>query len=136
LVAKTPSTAELCPGVAHVTDEATRHSATEDLRDSEERYRTLVDTAREIIEATPRPIHVVLTDMVMPRMSGQELATRIVALKPTARIVFTSGYSDQVIGAEGTLEPGTLFLQKPFTMDALMRMIRRALDANTGGSRP
>jgi CheY-like chemotaxis protein len=86
------------------------------------------DKALALAESTPGAIDLVLTDMVMPRMSGQELARRISALKPETRIVFMSGYSDQAIGETGTLAPGTLFLQKPFTMDALMRTIRRALD--------
>jgi two-component system cell cycle sensor histidine kinase/response regulator CckA len=66
-------------------------------------------------------------------MSGQELARRITALKPETRVVFMSGYSDQAIRDQGNLEPGALFLQKPFTMDALMRTIRRALDADARG---
>jgi PAS domain S-box-containing protein len=87
------------------------------------------DKALSLLQSTPGPIHLVLTDMVMPRMSGQELATRVAALKPEARVVFMSGYSDQAIGDQGALEPGTPFLQKPFTLDALMRTIRGALDA-------
>ena len=88
------------------------------------------DKALALVQSTPGPIHLVLTDMVMPRMSGQELARRIATLKPEARVVFMSG----LLGAgdrrtRGPCEPGTLFLQKPFTMDALMRTIRRALDA-------
>jgi hypothetical protein len=87
------------------------------------------DKALSLVQSTPGPIHLVLTDMVMPRMNGQELARRVATLKPEARFIFMSGYSDQAMGDQGTLEPGALFLQKPFTMDALMRMIRRALDA-------
>jgi two-component system cell cycle sensor histidine kinase/response regulator CckA len=86
------------------------------------------DKAIALAESTSGAIDLVLTDMVMPRMSGQELSRRIATLKPGIRIVFMSGYSDQAIGDLGNLEPGTLFLQKPFTMDALMRTIRRALD--------
>ncbi|HEV7499729.1 MAG TPA: hybrid sensor histidine kinase/response regulator, partial [Vicinamibacteria bacterium] len=56
------------------------------------------------------------------------LARRIVLLKPKTRVVFMSGYSEQAMANHATLEPGTLFLQKPFTMDALTRTIRRALD--------
>jgi FixJ family two-component response regulator len=55
------------------------------------------------------------------------MATRVAALKPAARMVFMSGYSDQAMGDQGTLEPGSHFLQKPFTMDALLTTIRRAL---------
>jgi two-component system, cell cycle sensor histidine kinase and response regulator CckA len=87
------------------------------------------DKALSMVDSIPGPIHLLLTDMVMPRMNGQELARRIAALKPEARVVFMSGYSDQAMGDLGTLEPGTLFLQKPFTMDALLKTIRRALDA-------
>ncbi|PYQ38288.1 MAG: hypothetical protein DMF77_24465 [Acidobacteria bacterium] len=87
------------------------------------------DMALSLLQSTPGPIHLVLTDMVMPRMNGQELARRIAALKPEARVVFMSGYSDQAMGEEGALEPGTVFLQKPFTMEALLRTIRSALDA-------
>jgi two-component system cell cycle sensor histidine kinase/response regulator CckA len=87
------------------------------------------DKALSLVQSTPGPIHLVLTDMVMPRMNGQELANRIATLKPEARFMFMSGYSDQAMGDQGTLEPGALFLQKPFTMDALMRTVRRALDA-------
>jgi two-component system cell cycle sensor histidine kinase/response regulator CckA len=86
------------------------------------------DKALALVESTLDPIDLVLTDMVMPRMSGQELARRIVLLKPKTRVVFMSGYSEQAMANHATLEPGTLFLQKPFTMDALTRTIRRALD--------
>jgi PAS domain S-box-containing protein len=87
------------------------------------------DKALALIASTPGPIHLVLTDMVMPRMSGQEFAARLATLRPAARVVFMSGYSDQAVAEQGTLSPGALFLQKPFTMDALMRTVRRALDA-------
>jgi two-component system cell cycle sensor histidine kinase/response regulator CckA len=87
------------------------------------------DMALSTVESLGGPIHLLLTDMVMPRMNGQELARRIAALKPEARVVFMSGYSDQAMGDQGTLQPGALFLQKPFTVDALLKIIRRALDA-------
>jgi CheY-like chemotaxis protein len=93
------------------------------------------DKAIALLESTPGPIHLVLTDMVMPRMSGLELARRIATLKPEARVVFMSGYSNQAMADEGTLPPGTLFLQKPFTLDDLMATIRRALDAAPSSGR-
>jgi len=92
------------------------------------------DKALSLAETTPGPIDLLLTDMVMPRMSGKDLATRVAAVKPAARVVFMSGYSDQALGDQGTLEPGTHFLQKPFTMDALMRTVRRALDERPPGA--
>jgi PAS domain S-box-containing protein len=89
------------------------------------------DNALLLVQSTPSPIHLILTDMVMPRMSGRDLARQILTLKPDAHVVFMSGYTDQVVGDDGTLEPGALFLQKPFTMDSLLKTIRRALDAET-----
>ena len=86
------------------------------------------DKAIALVESTSGAIDLVLTDMVLPRMNGQELARRIATLKPGIRVVFMSGSLEQVVGHQGNLEPGALFLQKPFTMDALMRTIRRALD--------
>jgi two-component system cell cycle sensor histidine kinase/response regulator CckA len=94
------------------------------------------DKALSLAQSIPGPIHLVLTDMVMPRMNGQELARGLVTLKPEARVVFMSGYTDQAFGDQGTLEPGTHFLQKPFTMDALLRTIRQALDAGLATNDP
>jgi CheY-like chemotaxis protein len=86
------------------------------------------DKALAIVESREQPIDLLLTDMVMPRMSGPDLARRVTTLKGGTRVVFMSGYSEQAVGGEGTLHPEQLFLQKPFTMDALMRTIRQALD--------
>jgi signal transduction histidine kinase/ActR/RegA family two-component response regulator len=85
------------------------------------------DKALALVESTSTPIDVLLTDMVMPRMSGPDLARRVKAVKPEARVVFMSGYSEQVSGH--TIDEGQVFLQKPFTMDALLRTIRQAVDA-------
>jgi two-component system cell cycle sensor histidine kinase/response regulator CckA len=88
------------------------------------------DEALARIQSTPGGIDLVLTDMVMPRMSGQELVRRIAVLKPETRVVFMSGYTDQALRGDGTLDPTVLFLQKPFTMDALLKTVRRALDTS------
>jgi two-component system cell cycle sensor histidine kinase/response regulator CckA len=90
------------------------------------------DAALALAEKTATDVHLLLTDMVMPGMSGQELARRVAILKPRSGVVFMSGYTDQLVGEEGTLAPGTHFLQKPFTMDALLKTLRRALDAGPG----
>jgi CheY-like chemotaxis protein len=73
------------------------------------------------------PIDVLLTDIVMPGMSGRELADRLRELRPELEIVYTSGYSDDVIAARGTLEPDTGFLAKPFTCADLSAAIHEAL---------
>jgi nitrogen-specific signal transduction histidine kinase/CheY-like chemotaxis protein len=74
------------------------------------------------------PLHVVLTDVIMPGMSGPDLAARLEAMRPGLRLVYMSGYTDEAIGHHGMLDGGTHFLQKPFTSDALLHKIRQVLD--------
>ncbi len=85
--------------------------------------------ALEICERDPAPIHLVVTDVVMPKMGGRELARSIMAKRPEIRVLFVSGYSEEAILNQGLLEPGTAFLQKPFTADALPRRVREVLDS-------
>jgi PAS domain S-box-containing protein len=73
------------------------------------------------------PIHVLVTDVVMPEMGGRELADRLLALRPSLRVLFTSGYTDDDILRRGVLLPGTAFLQKPFTVDRLVQKVREVL---------
>ncbi len=75
------------------------------------------------------PIHLLVTDMVMPGMNGRELRERVAALKPGLRCVFMSGYTADVIAHQGILDEGVHFLQKPFTSQALTSKVREALDA-------
>jgi two-component system cell cycle sensor histidine kinase/response regulator CckA len=96
-------------------------------------YRVLPGASPEAAlaaaEAHAGPIHLLLTDVVMPRMSGREVADRIKASRPTVKIMYMSGYTDEAIGHHGALEPGTHFMQKPFTADALLRKVREVLEA-------
>ena len=111
-------------------EDAVRHL----LRDVLRRYGyTVIEAANgtEAIEACrthPGPIHLVVTDMVMPQMSGWEVADAASALRPKARIIYMSGYIEHVVVEERILETGVAFLGKPFTPEALGRKVRDVLD--------
>jgi two-component system cell cycle sensor histidine kinase/response regulator CckA len=72
-------------------------------------------------------IHVVVSDVVMPSMNGRDLNARLREIRPNLRTVFMSGYTANIIADRGLMEDGILFLQKPFTLDALALKVREAL---------
>ena len=74
------------------------------------------------------PIHLLLTDLVMPRMGGRELAGAVAASRPGTRVLFMSGYTDDVLVHQGVESSAADFLHKPFTLDALARKVREVLD--------
>ncbi|HTR64959.1 MAG TPA: ATP-binding protein [Terriglobales bacterium] len=76
----------------------------------------------------PGPIHLLLTDVIMPGMNGRELSQRISSVRPETKVLFVSGYTENVIGENGMLEPGVSFLQKPFSLTALRTRVRELLD--------
>jgi len=75
------------------------------------------------------PLHLLVTDVVMPGMRGTELASRLGSLHPQLRVLHISGYADDAVLRHGVREGLTAFLQKPFTVEALVRKIREVLDA-------
>jgi two-component system cell cycle sensor histidine kinase/response regulator CckA len=70
-----------------------------------------------------------LTDVVMPEISGPELASQLMSLRPGIKIIFTSGYTDDSIARQGVLDPAVVFIQKPYRPKALARKIREVLGA-------
>ena len=74
-------------------------------------------------------IHLLLTDVVMPGLSGRDVAERLGTSRPGIRVLFMSGYTDNVIAQRGMLDPGTAFLSKPFTPETLAAKVRGVLDA-------
>ncbi len=78
-------------------------------------------------------VGLLVTDVVMPEMSGKELAERMREIHPSLRVLYISGYTDDIVSPHGVLEPGIPFLQKPFDARALLTRVQQALAAPTGG---
>jgi PAS domain S-box-containing protein len=77
----------------------------------------------------PGPIHLLLTDVVMPQMSGPEVAEKLSPARPEMRVLYMSGYPDHPVFAQSRVKTDTAFLQKPFTPNTLVRKVREVLDA-------
>jgi CheY-like chemotaxis protein len=115
-----------------VEDEpAVRAIARDSLRARGYRVLEAADGASALLAAaqTERRIDLLLTDVVMPGMSGRTLAERLVAERPGLRVLYMSGYTDDMIGQHGVLEPGLHYLQKPFAPDVLARKVREVLES-------
>lgn len=87
------------------------------------------NVALQISNAHSGPIHLLLSDVIMPGMNGRELAQLITAARAETRVLYMSGYTENAIGHNGTLDPGINLLQKPFTLPALRARVRQVLDA-------
>jgi CheY-like chemotaxis protein len=85
--------------------------------------------AVELAAELDAPIHLLLTDVVMPKMNGRELADNLKSSNPEAAVLFMSGYTDDIIAREGILEEDVHFLGKPFTPRTLATKVREALDS-------
>ena len=81
-------------------------------------------------EQHPEPIDLLLTDVVMPQMSGPDLAKRLCAVRPGMKVVFMSGYTDDSIVRHGVLDAGVAFIQKPVMPRLLATKLREIFDAH------
>jgi two-component system cell cycle sensor histidine kinase/response regulator CckA len=88
------------------------------------------EALRMVQEQNGDPIHLVVTDVVMPGMSGRQLAERLVSLWPEMKVLYMSGYTDDAIVHHGVLTAGIAYIQKPFSPDALVFKVREVLDGN------
>jgi CheY-like chemotaxis protein len=125
------------------------------LRDSEHRYRLLADSVRDLVgellsglgyrvltaangaeavavcQRHPGRIDLMLSDVIMPGMSGPDAAARLRTLRPEMKVLYVSGYADNAIARHGRFEPGVSLLLKPFDPAELARAVRRRLDGVT-----
>ncbi len=89
------------------------------------------DACLQVLATHNAPVHLLLTDVVMPGMNGRELYTRLADQRADLKVIYMSGYTDNVILHHGVLEDGIDFIQKPFSMQALTDKVRRCLDRPT-----
>jgi DNA-binding NtrC family response regulator len=146
-----PSIHEPAPlEVEHVQAHPTRGTETILLVEDEDMVRKLVretleregytlldasgpDEAQRICESHQGFIHLMITDVVMPRSSGRELADRVAFLRPEMKVLYMSGYTDNAILDSGVLDKGANFLQKPFSPQVLARKVREVLEGADQG---
>lgn len=86
--------------------------------------------ALEVCASHQGPIDLVLTDLVMPGMSGRQLAAELATARPEARVLYMSGYTDDIAVRHGLTTPSFAYVQKPFTPATLAQKVREVLDAN------
>jgi two-component system, cell cycle sensor histidine kinase and response regulator CckA len=86
--------------------------------------------ALRILDEGGRRIDMVITDLVMPEMGGREMVERLKAHHPAMKVLFMSGYSERAVTSDGTMPPGTGFVEKPFTVEQLIRRTREILDGS------
>jgi CheY-like chemotaxis protein len=93
-----------------------------------------VEDALATAKDSHRKIDLLLTDIVMPRLDGRELANQLVALRPLLKILYMSGYTDDVIVNRGVSTQGAMLVQKPFTKSTLLQKVRQTLDSQVANS--
>ncbi len=86
------------------------------------------ESAVQLANRHPGTIHLLVVDMLLPGLSGRELAAQLAIHRPAIKVLYVSGTADDAIGRHQVLAPGTEFLQKPFALDQLVRVVRKVLD--------
>ena len=112
-------------------DESVRDLATRLLEQQGYRVLKAANGQEALLVAKERvreTIHLLLADIVMPQMGGKELADWLKISRPNVKVLYTSGYADNAIVHHGILDPGTHFLQKPFSLKTLSHKVREVLD--------
>jgi len=89
------------------------------------------EEALRVSDQIDGPIHLLLTDVIMPGMSGHELGKRLQSARPEIKVVYMSGYTDNAISHHGVLDPAVHFMEKPFSPEGLARKVREVLDASS-----
>ncbi len=84
--------------------------------------------AQTLAKEHPGPIHLLISDMILPVMNGRELSVRLQLLRPEMKTLFLSGYTADIISGQGVIEDEIHFLQKPFSLEALTAKVREVLD--------
>jgi two-component system cell cycle sensor histidine kinase/response regulator CckA len=84
--------------------------------------------ALALVTERKEPIHLLLTDVIMPAIGGQDLARQLLPMRPNLRVLFASGYTDDALVQQGVLQPGADLIQKPFSREALLQKVRAVLD--------
>jgi two-component system cell cycle sensor histidine kinase/response regulator CckA len=87
------------------------------------------EEALKVAEQHEGPLHLLLSDVVMPRMGGPELAQALLAKRPSVKVLYMSGYTDHPMVRRGVVNAGVAFLQKPFTPTVLVSRVREVLEA-------
>ena len=91
--------------------------------------------ALDVVRQHPEDgIDLLVTDVVLPGINGRQLAELLLANRPRLKVLYVSGYTDDVIAHRGILESGTQFLAKPYTVQSLLRHVADALQGSTGSA--
>ncbi len=88
--------------------------------------------AYELAQHYEKPIHLLLTDVIMPQMLGKDVVEKVGQVRPDIRVLYMSGYAHPVLATQGTLAPGVTLLEKPFSEPILLEKVREVLDGATG----